>query len=160
MMNERFLRIASGGCIVLAVLAAGCEPVEPKDTAVPDADAAQAETDADAETDYAEKVKELYEATKETTGEMSKEVIDWTKEDISNIGAWEYKIVTFGDIASEEIEKELNALGAERWDCFWVQETEAGPRFYLKKPKRSYLKLVPAGNILKLVPKAAGGSDE
>ena len=44
--------------------------------------------------------------------------------DIENIGDWEYKVVSYGSKDFRALEKDLNELGKERWQCFWVEAAE------------------------------------
>ena len=106
---------------------------------------------------YWRRVKELYEKAKEAGEQVPEDVVEWVKQDIRKIGTWEYKIVLIDDTNAREVENTLNKLGAERWECFWVEEGKGGKRFYLKKVRRSYLRTVPTGEILKLIPLDGSG---
>jgi len=100
-----------------------------------------------------DRAKEVLDKSKETAEDAAGNVADWSEEDLRKIGAWEYKIVRFEDLSDEALEEELNSLGDDRWECYWVEETAEGPRFYFRKTKRSYLRHVPVGDLLKfLVP--------
>jgi hypothetical protein len=59
--------------------------------------------------------KKLYEQNLGDDKELTEQTKVWVKEDIENMGDWEYKIVAFGGKATTEMEKALNRLGIERW---------------------------------------------
>ncbi len=93
-----------------------------------------------------DKAKDVIGKSKETAGKAA----DWTEDDLRKIGAWEYKVARFEDLSDEALQEELNELGAERWECYWVEETADGPRFYFKKTKRSYLRYLPIGDLMRV----------
>mgnify|MGYP003972806361 FL=1 len=103
---------------------------------------------------YDEKVesgKKLYEKNFGDGKELTEQTKQWVKEDIENMGDWEYKIVAFGGKASTEMEKELNQLGNERWQCFWVEPSGKDKVFYFKRTKKSYIQKIPAGDLLRII---------
>ncbi len=104
----------------------------------------------DEENRYWKKAKELYEKAKESGEKVPEDIKDWIKEDIKKIGTWEYKIV-FLDTESN-LEGELNKLGKERWECFWIEKRENKLKLFMKRPVKSYLKAIPAKHLLKLIP--------
>jgi len=101
-------------------------------------------------------VRDLYKRAKESGESVPADINDWVKQDIRKIGAWDYKIVTVETNDPDVLTETLNALGRERWECYWLEDTEKGKRCYLKKSARSYLRLIPAGDLFKLIPKDAG----
>ncbi len=103
---------------------------------------------------YDEKVesgKKLLGEKVESGKEATSNTKNWVKGDIENIGDWEYKIVAFGKKAPTELEKELNQLGNERWQCFWVEATGKDKVFYFKRTKMSYIQKIPAGDLLRII---------
>ncbi len=104
------------------------------------------------ETTILKEARELYEAVKETGEKVPGDIYEWIRKDIGTIGDWEYRVVSFSGSDAAKIEEKLNQLGQERWDCFWVQPDDSGARFFFKRPSRSYLKSVPFGDLLKLLP--------
>ncbi|MFP6899337.1 MAG: hypothetical protein VCA36_00245 [Opitutales bacterium] len=83
--------------------------------------------------------------------ELKGQTKNWIKEDIEDIGDWEYKIVAFGDKATTDLEKDLNQLGKSRWQCFWVEATGKDKVFYFKRSKISYMHKMPAGGLLEII---------
>jgi hypothetical protein len=84
---------------------------------------------------------------------------EWAKQDVKKIGAWDYKIVTFNqEDTTLGIQQELQKLGSDRWNCFFVETSDSGRVFYFKKPKRSYLKI--AGKVSSLIPLSGDGKEE
>lgn len=103
---------------------------------------------------YDEKVesgKKLYDENLNSGKKLSVETKDWLKQDIDNIGDWEYKIVAFEGKAGKEMEKDLNKLGDERWQCFWVEANAKEKVFYFKRTKMSYINKIPAGDLLRII---------
>ena len=102
------------------------------------------------EKSYSEKLKEVYEKGlkgakekyAETVGdgkELTGKSKEWLLKDIENIGDWEYKVETYGSDQAKDMEKKLNELGKERWQCFWVESNKKQKTFYFKRTKLSYL---------------------
>lgn len=102
-------------------------------------------------------VREMYDRARESGEDVPPKVKDWVSEDIKKIGAWKYQVLTLTNAAPDEIEGRLNELGSDRWECFWVQQDGGQTHFYLKKAGRSYLKLVPKGDLLRLITQGGGG---
>ena len=122
--------------------------------------------------DAAESGSNTAEDTMEWAGEMFKSLKDqglttanstkeWVQSDWNRMGAWEYKVVQLSDSPAEKIEKELNGLGDDRWECFHVSKLEEnGPiMMYFKKPAKSYLKHVPLKDMMKLIPMMDSGEE-
>ena len=133
--------------LFLIVAAFGCAEVG--------GEAPAAEETAD-EAGYLEELKRFYDQAME---EAPDNPVDWAKEDIGKIGDWEYKIVELDKGDNAEIEAQLNALGAERWEVYWVSESLTTITFYLKKSSRSYLRLVPLSGISKVFTGSDGGAE-
>ena len=111
---------------------------------------------------YSEKLKEVYEKGlkgakekyAETVGdgkELTGKSKEWLLKDIENIGDWEYKVESYGPEQAKEVEKKLNVLGKERWQCFWVESNKKQKTFYFKRTKLSYLSKIPTGAILRIM---------
>lgn len=83
-----------------------------------------------------------------STGETSaRSATDWVSEDVGKIGTWEYRVLEIRG-GPTAIEKRLNEMGRQRWECFAVQPD----RLFLKRPHRSYLQQLPARELLRLAP--------
>jgi hypothetical protein len=95
--------------------------------------------------------KKLYEKNFGDGKGLTEQTKEWVKEDIENMGDWEYKIVAFGDKATTKMEKALNQLGNERWQCFWVEPSGKDKVFYFKRTKKSYIQKIPAGDLLRII---------
>ena len=102
-------------------------------------------------------IEELYEKAKETGRPVAEDAIEWTKEDVERIGDWQYRILLLPETADAELESQLNELGTERWEVFWVERRQEGLRLFLKRPARSYLKAVTEAEPWRLVPSDSGG---
>ena len=82
-------------------------------------------------------------------GDNPAEAVGWAQEDLENLGDWEYRIVTIDAEDDAAIEAELNALGNERWEVYWVDDSHDGARFFLKRSAPSYLSRVPVATMLR-----------
>ena len=98
-----------------------------------------------------DRLKELYDEKVDGGKELTDRTKEWIKGDVENMGDWEYKIVPFGEVAATELEKKLNQLGSERWQCFWVEANGKGKEFYFKRTKLSYINKIPAAVLLRLL---------
>ena len=138
--NKFFPKLFVISVVLLLLLSSGCsENAAPK-------------SKSNKENPYWKKAKELYEKAKESGEIVPEDMVDWTKEDIKKIGTWEYKIVFFDVESDSGLEEELNTLGKERWECFWIEKRENRLTLFLKRPTRSYLKAIPAGEIWRFLP--------
>ena len=106
---------------------------------------------------WAEVVR-LYEKAKETGGQVPKDVYEWLKEDLENIGVWEYRVTEIESPDAATLEASLDAMGLERWECIFVQPVGSRTRLIMKRPKRSFLRHLPASALLKLIPTGADSS--
>ena len=83
-----------------------------------------------------EEAKRLYEQAKDKAPE---DPVAWAKEDIERYGDWEYRIMILADGEPSNLEEQLNELGQERWEVFWVERSGTDLRLFLKRPAISYL---------------------
>lgn len=65
-------------------------------------------------------------------------------------------VVAAGDGPATAIEAELNALGNERWEVYWMTSTNSGLRVFLKRPSISDISRVPLSDLLRMF----GGSGQ
>ncbi|MEE8382289.1 MAG: hypothetical protein V3R78_10505 [Thermodesulfobacteriota bacterium] len=138
--NKFFPKLFVISVVLLLLLSSGCsENAAPK-------------SKSNKENPYWKKAKELYEKAKESGETVPEDMVDWAKEDIKRIGTWEYKIVFLDVEGDSGLEEELNTLGKERWECFWIEKRENRLTLFLKRPTRSYLKAIPAGEIWRFLP--------
>jgi hypothetical protein len=94
-----------------------------------------------------DKYAETFEEGKDLSGKSK----EWLLKDLKNIGDWEYKVETFNLKNPKDLEIRLNQLGADRWQCFWVESTKDGKTFYFKRTKLSYLSKIPTGALLRIM---------
>jgi len=87
---------------------------------------------------------------------LTKDTVDWLKKDVKNIGAWEYKVVRLDIDELSKIEEQLNLLGQEKWQCFWIKEDGDKAIMFFKRAKLSYLKSLPLKDLLKLISLSSG----
>ena len=97
-----------------------------------------------------EQLTSIYADLAALVGDNPSEAVGWAQEDLENLGDWEYRIVTIDEEDDAAIEAELNALGNERWEVYWVANGDDGTRFFLKRASLSYISRVPVGAMLRL----------
>lgn len=109
---------------------------------------------------------DAYESTRDATVGWYEGARDWTEEDIKKAGAWQYRVVVIEkhDIRyeREKVEAMLNELGAERFECYWVEpldDRNERMAFFFKKSGFSYLKSIPAGELWRFIPTGNGDGD-
>lgn len=70
-----------------------------------------------------------------------------TREEIEKLFRWEYKVVDLSPSGTaDELEDNLNKLGADGWECFHLQPTDKNLRATCRRRPKSavaYLKLLP-----------------
>lgn len=113
-------------------------------------------TDKEEQESYLEEARRLYEELMKGDKDLSEETKRWIKEDLKNIGNWEYKTVLVPHRDIKKTEEKLNELGKERWECFWIEQHKDGLVLFFKKPKISYLQKIPTGNLLRFLQKTDG----
>ena len=93
------------------------------------------------------------------SGDTLDDPVKWAAEDFENIGDWDYRVVDIDADTPEAIESELNALGDERWEVFWIERTATGYRVMLKKPSISYLSKIPLSQLGRFIVPGPGESE-
>ena len=112
-----------------------------------------------------EKVQDLYEAARNAGDDVPSDAYDWAKSDLQRIGDWEYQIVRLDGEDGEDGEsdaallEQLNELGSERWEVFWLERRGSQLQAFLKRPSRSYLRLLPLSDLGRLVPSGDSSAD-
>jgi hypothetical protein len=76
-------------------------------------------------------------------------VTEWLSSEIAKSGQWEYHVVTI--VNQNELEKTLNELGKERWECFEVLAVNESLRVVCKRQVKTYLSHIPSGDVIKLL---------
>ena len=76
---------------------------------------------------------------------------EWLQDDIEKIGAWDYDIFSAEDIDKKNVQETLAALGQERWELVSAVSDGDAIVFILKRAKKSYVKVLPAQDVIKLM---------
>lgn len=97
-------------------------------------------------------VKELYDQAKAAGETAQADLVAWVKEDLARVGAWEYRVARLPARDSERLQKELNALGTDRWECLSVTPAGSDLVLVLKRPVRSYLGHLNVRDVLRVLP--------
>ena len=101
-------------------------------------------------------LEELQRLVEETRERAPEEAVEWAREDLERYGDWEYRVIALVELDADELEAELNELGQERWEVFWVERTDQGLSLLLKRPAVSYLRAVPFSEIGRVIPGGEG----
>jgi len=104
-----------------------------------------------------DEVVRFYETAKEQGEQVPKSVYEWVRNDLSSVGDWEYMVFELESADAATMERKLNDLGTDRWECMWIQPVGLRTRFVMKRPARTYLKNLPLSQVLKMLP--AGGAE-
>jgi hypothetical protein len=102
--------------------------------------------------DLREKIQEFYETARDAGDDVPSDAYEWARSDIERIGDWEYQIVRLDAESDAAILERLGELGSERWEVFWLERQGGELRVFLKRPARSYLRLLPIPELSRLVP--------
>ena len=100
---------------------------------------------------------DLQEKYEELRRERGDDPVQWASEDLENLGDWEYRIEELAGATPEAITARLNELGNDRWEVFWIQESDTGLRFFLKRPAISYLSKIPLSQLGRYAIGGSGG---
>lgn len=104
------------------------------------------------ESDYWKQFHEHYDKLSQEGRNKAEQAIEWMRQDIGNIGRWEYKIERIQAAEDSVVEQTLNAMGLERWQCYQVIEDDNGNlRLFLKRPKQSMVRAFPFKDTLNLL---------
>ena len=101
-------------------------------------------------------IQELYDRAVDAGEDVPADAYDWAREDLERIGDWEYQVLRLPD-DDATLGERLNELGGERWEAWWLEREGGRVRVFLKRPARSYLRMLPLSELSRLVP---SGSSE
>ena len=65
----------------------------------------------------------------------AQEIGELSADEMSEIWAIEYRTLFVSDADLGTLDEQLNALGQERWECYYVSDEAQGKLFYFKRPK-------------------------
>ena len=65
----------------------------------------------------------------------AQEIGELSADEMSEIWAIEYRTLLVSDADLGTLDEQLNALGQERWECYYVSDEAQGKLFYFKRPK-------------------------
>ena len=110
---------------------------------------------ANLEDSFSERQKELmkdFQVWYDKSRQYGEKGKDWVVNDIKNIGDWEYLVVTLAAADEQELTRKLNDYGQQRWEVYWIQKKIQGIQVYFKRPVRTYIKHIPVGDLLHMMP--------
>jgi hypothetical protein len=99
-----------------------------------------------------QRIESLYQRAVEAGEKVPDDVAEWARQDLQRIGRWEYRIEKLPAVDDPALEAQLNRLGQERWECYWLRAEADGTTLFLKRPARSYLRSIPVSDLLRLLP--------
>lgn len=107
-----------------------------------------------------DEVRSVYDEARDAGETGAEDVYDWVEQDFRKIGDWEYRLVEVALDEPASLQDELNKLGADRWECFWVRPQADSLLLFLKRPAKTYLKHIPMSDLMKLIPVQEDGTEE
>lgn len=115
---------------------------------------------ADAGEDAMDWANKMFKSLKDQGLTTAGDAQEWLSEDLKNMNGFQYKVIRITTTDSpEKMEKELNQLGSNGWECFHVSENKSNQTMFFKKAKNSYLKKLPVRDMLRLIPLMGGGDE-
>lgn len=106
-------------------------------------------------------VQETYENARDAGTTTAKNAKDWLTEDINRMGAWQYTSRTVStEKDPDEVVTMLNQMGADKWECFWVDNKPGSTTLYFKKTPKSYVSSIPFRDMIRVLPLLGAGSGE
>lgn len=88
-------------------------------------------------------VRALTKQLKDTLGEYTPSTEDTTKE-VEKLFTYEYQVLSFErDTKPTAIQESMAGAGAERWDCFHVEERDEDLLVFCKRQPKTMLRYIP-----------------
>lgn len=100
----------------------------------------------------AQSVSKAYESAKNTGQTAAVSARDWLMNEISSDNRWEFRVIVRESDDPQVIERQLNALGRDGWQCFHVETGGASPLFYMQRRPPSITQNIPLSDLLKAIP--------
>jgi hypothetical protein len=100
----------------------------------------------------ADAISRAYESAKSQGLTAAGNAKDWLLDDIASSRRWEYRVVTATEQEPAALEKTLNELGREGWQCFFVQPRGTSLTFFMQRHPPSVSHNIPMGDLLKILP--------
>ncbi len=97
-------------------------------------------------------ISQAYESAKSQGLTAATSARDWVMDDLNSSNRWEYKILTSANGDPAQLERELNELGRDGWQCFHVQSQEGSLRLFLQRHPSSISRNIPMSDLLKVLP--------
>ncbi|MCB0329049.1 MAG: hypothetical protein KDD70_05285 [Bdellovibrionales bacterium] len=110
--------------------------------------------------EYYESLKKKYDELVKESSKTGNDAYEWVRADFKNMFSWEYKIVSTKTTDEEKLQKQLEGLGAERWELVQVVPSEGGYKFFFKRPPKSYLKSLPLKDMMRIFSFGGSGGGE
>jgi len=112
-----------------------------------------------------EDLRKAYDLWSKSSGHVTGTMYEWVKEDIQNMFALEYQVLSLTDNSDKDLGQKLTELGKERWDCSHLNSRSTGDtnglnsiRFLCKRSKKSYFGALPVKDLLKALGAAGDGN--
>ncbi len=91
--------------------------------------------------------QKTYETLKENGMTKAANASQWMSEEMKKAKTWEYKVVSVSGSAGD-LERQLNSLGAEGWECFGTTDVAGGTGVLCKRRPISMLSNIPVDRAL------------
>ncbi|NND65923.1 MAG: hypothetical protein HKM24_08150 [Gammaproteobacteria bacterium] len=125
--------------ITISIWLTACDRLPGKQSAPKADDTSQTES-------AIEELQKLYSDAKDKVP-SPQQAVEWAKEDVNRYGDWQYKVTLITEQDTSKVETALNEIGRDRWQVFWINETDDGLMIFAKKPVKSILRALPIGEI-------------
>ena len=104
-------------------------------------------------------IRNMFQQAKEAGTTTANNVVDFVKEDFAKLGSFQYASRTVTNEKPDQIVTMLNQMGAEKWECFWVDKRESETTLYFKKTPRSYVNSIPFKDMIRYLPELGAGNE-
>lgn len=93
--------------------------------------------------DFKASLKDAKRSVEDNTPD-TKKIKTGTAEEVEKLFSFEYKVEEYPNKAgAKDLQSKLEALGQERWECFYIQEVGTKLRVYCKRRPKTYLQYIP-----------------
>ncbi len=105
-------------------------------------------------------ISQSYESAKSQGLTAATNARDWLFDDLNSSNRWEYKILTAAEGNPIQLERSLNELGRDGWQCFHVQAQSKSLQLFLQRHPSSISRSIPMSDLLKVLPYLGLGSGD
>lgn len=105
-------------------------------------------------------ISQSYESAKSQGLTAATNARDWLFDDLNSSNRWEYKIITAAEGNPTQLERALNELGRDGWQCFHVHAQSGSLQLFLQRHPSSISRSISMSDLLKVLPYLGLGSGD